>query len=219
MASIISIEPRETNILLPGFFIGYELELMESTCADDLPEWIIAIDTQAKGYSVYPLSMVGVLLRFSDNIHCGYGDVADLIRGFQEICDTKLIDKEYPTLLGLAFTWGEPYERWKLRLLDIYLSRFFRLPKLAAGFEPVIRMASCNPLDYFDGWSMLSVPEPRPVIDDQKINFIWDFNINQFKLSAEIFDHRVLETVRMVGQRILHQPREPDVYLMWENSD
>jgi hypothetical protein len=130
------ISPLGTGVILPAFVVGFELEgsaLQAVHRLDDTPPWLVQLDQQAGGYCMSYPSVLGAVLRLEANLERGRNDPAHVVRGFKAMAedpDVKLLRREFPTLAGLVHTQGDPYPRADLRLLGLFLHRYFDAPAI-----------------------------------------------------------------------------------------
>ena len=227
---MIRIEPLGTDHILPAILVGFELSSADDQIIDhlsDAPPWLIAMDQQAGGMAMsYPCA-VGAVLRLDANSKHAICDPAPLIRGFKLMAeDSKvgILQNEYPVLSRLVGTWGKDYSAQEIKQLDDYTRRFFLIPQLRSGLETFVRSEPCDPLDYFAGWSALSVQIPsdkpvRTVYKDQTAFHVDDSNVGDVILSDECrFDDSSMAFLLELSMKLA---RRPDLcaILMWENSD
>lgn len=224
---MLRIEPLGTQIVLPAFVVGFEIQGESDFRVDDFddsPAWLIALDQQAGGYCMSYPSVLGAILRLVDNgQHCR-SDVATAVRVFQAMAEDPnlgLLRREYPDLANLVYTRGEDYDRNELRRLQRFVERFFNIPPLESGLEAFVRMASCDPLAFFADWQMLkAIPksEPRQLYRNRKSIYIDESNIGSLEFTSnESFGEQSLDNIREFGDRL--RMDDVRVFLLWENSD
>jgi len=160
------------------------------------------------------------VLRLEANAKFGKASVPDLVRGIKAMAqdpDYALLEREYPLLRGFAGTFGNPFSRHDLRLLDLYLKRYFNTPTMVEGMEAIVQFETCDPLDYFGGWNVLSAKRKSHVPQDR---YYFDEDLkSQLDLEdTASLDISLIRHLRDVGMSFAKQGH-PRVYLLWENCD
>lgn len=218
---MIEIETMGTGCILPAFVIGYEVGNIHLEDPNlPLDGEILALGLQTGGYSVGVASVVGAVLRLEANAQFGKGSVPDLVHGIKAMSqdpDYDLLEREYPLLRGFTGTNGKMFSREDLRLLDLYLKRYFNTPALVEGMEALVQFENCDPLDYFAGWNALSAKRRSHVSRDR---YYFDEDLkNQLDLNdAATLDAALIRHLRDVGMSVARQGH-PRIYLLWENCD
>lgn len=224
---MLHLEPLGTGLLLPAIVVGYEVEGVSLDYFDewvDTPDWLFHVFQQAGGYCMRYPTVVGCLLRLSDNGAFARDDIDFLVRGFGAMAedpDIRLLRQDYPVLEKLVYTWGEDYDREQLRRLHTYLRRWFELPKFRGGFEAFVVMEDCDPLEYFRDWNVLHA-EVRIDLglcyNGRPAKYVSDWNVGNLDWIAETkFDPMVVTRLHEYGARL--KKSRPQMFLLWENSD
>lgn len=227
---MIHIEPLGTRVVLPAFVIGFEIDgttawqATEDGTSDQFPAWFLALDQQAGGYAMWYPTVVGVVLRFSDNgAHC-LRDVNAVVRGFAAMAEDpnfRVLRSEFPVLASLAGTRGDEYAPAELQRLYAFVSRFFRAPRFESGTEAFIRCELCDPMDFFADWRMLHAvakPGARQIYTNSKPMYFEEGNMSDLTLSCEATFQAAIVTQLMEAGKCLGA-QELRVFFLWENSD
>jgi hypothetical protein len=231
---MIHVWPLGTEVLLPAFVVGYELPLPEGDPEQlqGLPDWVVTIHQQAGGLAMSYPSVVGAVLRLDANRDRGKKDLAHLIRGLRcmaEGSDLGMLRRDYPLLRRLVQTSGRDYTKDQLRDLGNLLTANLWMPPLRGGLEAFLRLAPCNPLDYFRDWKLLRCA-PRRVTDtltgeerigshSQEAPHFDDGNLSELDLAdASVYDEGCQGQLTALGA-VLGANRLPDAFFLWENSD
>lgn len=232
---IIEIEPLGTEILLPAIVIGYEIDFcFEDLPLGDLPDhppWILSIFHQAGGYCMCNPGYVGLVLRLTANIDKSPANLPFLIQGFQAMAEDPrigVLKRKYPVLHSMVATWGQNYSPQELTRFSAFLADYLNLPAIERGIEALIQFVSCDPLEYFSGWKILSV-----TIDKRSAPAsLYQFESPQttvYHLDSIPPQGLILADDTQVSEGTMSQLIEfgkklgietpPRVFLLWENSD
>ena len=224
---MIHIEPLGTEIILPGFIIGWEenstvTELVKGYFKE-IPNWLITVDQQSGGYSMFYPSVVGVILRLQDNIKYIRQDPMKFIKGFELMAEDPSINQlkqDYPLLAEMVWTKGDEYTYPTLQEFHKYLTGYVSVPLISKGWEAYIEFEPVNPLAYFDNWYMLCVEKPEKAVDNHKNSndiYLDGSNIKQVSLNSDKkFTEEIYSTLLAIRNGGEGPPR---IYFMWENSD
>jgi len=225
---VYSISPLGTGVVLPAFVVGFALEgsaLHAAYHLDDTPSWLLRLDQQAGGYCMSYPSVLGAVLRLDANLERGRNDPARAVRGFQamaEAPDMKLLEREFPALAGLVYTYGDSYRRAELRMLGNFLRHYFDAPDFESGFEAFVRCVQTEPLDWFRGWRVFSCTvRPERVAELADVQDFDESSLNSHNVlidDTERFEAPMLERLTAMGRR-LGSRSEPRVFFLWENSN
>ncbi len=229
MAQVVRIAPLGTGVILPAIVIGFEEQGysdVDSIIQElaERPPWLITLDQQAGGYAMRYPSVLGCLLRFSDNAEFARGELQSLFRAFDAMAqDPKpgVLKRHFPLIADLVGTWGSDYKPEELRRLHYFLGAYFSLPEFQSGLEAFVRCSDAEPLAWFEGWRILeafpnsTMPTDR---DSRRPIDIDDGNINWLTLNSDTrFCKDQLDQLRVFGGKL--GQNEPRVFLLWENSD
>lgn len=225
---MVIFQPLGTNVLLPAFLIGYELD--ESRAFDEipkgakLPDWIVGVAQQAGGMSMRYPSVIGSLLRLTDNMDRFLNEPSFLIRGFRAMAEDpeiELLEKEFPDLRVLVQSRGENYSPAQLHTLDTFLARHLHVPLAISGFEAFVRFQSCDLVHFFGGWRKLQVtvgPNLRQLYPGFPDDYVDESNLDSVELRTDsLFDQNALRALGELGL-LIHQPAL-SLFLLWENCD
>ena len=225
---MVVIEPLGTQVLLPAFVVGFELP--EGDARDrvrrwaESPDWIVTLDQQAGGRCMRYPTVVGAVLRFTDNVVRFSRNAEFLIRGFQAMAEDPQLDvleRDYPTLHAMVNTWGDDYNPQQLQRLGAFLARGLAVPEVESGFEAFIRFAPCDPLDYLADWRLLRVEVLaglRDIYRDQVCPTVEESNLDKLRLRGDlVLDVQCVGELQALGSRV--GQAHPRLFLLWENSD
>jgi hypothetical protein len=113
----------ETVEILPALVLGFEPETGDWEKIREItgtPPWLHIIEQQAGGLSMSYPEVFGVILRFAANPAKGKPGLAEVMRAFEAMAadpDLELLRSDFPELVGLYATWGEPYNTAALKCL------------------------------------------------------------------------------------------------------
>lgn len=233
---IIEIEPLGTEILLPAIAIGYEIDFcFEDLPLGDLPDhppWILSIFHQAGGYCMCNPNYVGLVLRLTANIDKSPANLPFLIQGFQAMAEDpriRILKRDYRLLHSMLFTVGQEYTAQILKQFSEFMANYLNLPAIERGIEALIQFVSCDPLEYFAGWKILSLQLKD---NETALGSIYHFESPQttvYHLDSIPPQGLILADDTEVSEGTMSQLLEfgkklgietpPRVFLLWENSD
>lgn len=181
-----------------------------------LPPWLVRVEQQAGGMatSYYP-SALGALLRLAANAKHARYDPKHLVDGFHCMAEDPqiaVLKREHPELWPLCATWGDAYSPVQLQHLRRATETYFRLPAPSLGHEAFVEYEPCDPLEYFEGWSVVEVADHVAVIlgAQEQYGELWR--------DAGQFDRGLVGRLRTIGGAVL--PGAPlRLFLLWENCD
>jgi hypothetical protein len=225
---MVIIEPLGTNVLLPAFVIGFELPEGDAydrvSRWDSSPDWIVTFDQQAGGMCMRYPSVVGAVLRLTDNTEHFRSDPAFVVRGFRAMAEDpqlNVLQRDYPVLRRLVNTWGEDYNLQQLRGLEGFLAHYLVTPSVESGFEAFVRFAGCDVLQYFADWNLLQVevlPTFREVFRNQVCPRVEEGNLDGLSFRSEIvLNAEKISGLQQLGELV--RQSQPRVFLLWENCD
>lgn len=193
--------------------------------AQGIPGWLTLLSPQVGGYGMSYPQLLGAVLRLDTQCEKGMPALRPLIRALRamgEDLDRAALRGEFPTLLPLMLTSGNPYTPKELQTLHEFMKPYLELPPFDQGIEALLRVLPTDPVALVGDWSVLScevrpgrthryTSKPPPYIVD-------DSNIGDLILTENLHYRSVHETLMEVG-RWLHKPPPPRLWLLWENSD
>lgn len=217
------IEPLGTGDLMPALLVGFgpigsdfdNSAWPRVAGPAGLPPWLVRVDQQAGGMSMFYPSALGALLRLSANAEDALQDPERLVAGFHCMAEDPQINvlrRKHPHLYPLCQTRGEAYGPTQLEHLHAAIRPYFRLPNPKSGHEAFVAYEACNPLDYLAGWQLVEVEDDVALVDGKQVTYgtLWRDGWH--------LDKSVLRILRDVGSSVM--PGCPlKLFLLWENCD
>jgi hypothetical protein len=218
-----TIEPLGTGDLMPALLVGFGplVPAPDSTAwrnvagAAGLPSWLVHVDQQAGGMSMFYPSALGCLLRFSANSEHALQDPKRLIAGFHCMAEdpqVHVLRREHPDLYPLCRTWGEAYGSAQLLHLRAAVEPYFRLPYPKSGHEAFVEYEDNNPLDYLRGWRIVEINDDVDVVEGEQRTYgaLWR--------DGRRLDDAVLRDLGDIAKLVV-PGRALQLFLLWENCD
>lgn len=213
----------DMGLVLPALAIGYSVDIdvdRRLSSLESHPAWFAVYEQQAGGLGRKHPSIMGVVLRLETNKHhATCGDPEFMIRGLKYMGKSKgVLTRDYPTLRPWVETWGEDYSLDALLAFEQHVGKCFRTPRLAGGYEAFTVYEVCDPLEYFQGWQVLT-PYMASHVEPNDINpYLLVENGDVTFTEDLLYDSLVQHELKKVGSQI-GITQEPRVYLLWTNSD
>lgn len=217
------VEPLGTGELMPALLVGFgghvpsaEDSVWQRVAeSSGVPPWLVHVEQQAGGMSMFYPEALGVLLRFAANAEHALKSPGHLLAGFHCMAEDPQLDvlqREHPHLRPLCHTWGEAYNVGQLQHLVTAVSPYFHLPLPSSGHEAFVEYQDCDPLAYVDGWRVVEAVGEIDVIETEQLEYgaLWR--------DASCFDADLLTRLRDIGSVAV--PGSPlRMFLLWENCD
>jgi hypothetical protein len=237
----MTIHVQSSALILPAIVIGYRSWLHRSPeqLADaeykywsidkSFPPWLFQMEHQAAGSSCIQTPVFGCFLSLETNRTMASKHPSELISLLQLEQPVNMQDAAKRLFSREA---EQGYERLTLDFLQDLLGEYFRLPQITSGWEAFLAFENTNPLKYFSGWTMSSLrlkenaktsanwgesaygrTMPNSNIfadfDDLDLSADWEFNET---ILSELWTFR--DYFSGPDARA-----EPEIFLLWENSD